>query len=139
MIENKAYTIKNLITGHTYKLYKEDVDSLIIAEPYNFAVIDEDYIAPAKEDMTDLSTYKKIVVENDTPNEADFREGAVSQSDPARKVEQNRTFARARIIQELNDYSYDELKKYCKDNNLNTSGKKAELLERALEHNKTGV
>lgn len=36
----------------------------------------------------------------------------------------------------ISDYTYNELKNYCKKNNLEQSGNKAVLLERVLEHNK---
>lgn len=54
------FNVKNKITGYTYKLPKEDVDRLVIDEPHNFEVIDEDYIKPVIE-IADKTVYSQIV------------------------------------------------------------------------------
>lgn len=62
----EAYLIKNKITGHTFKLLKEECDRLVLEEPENFIVTDENYIAPIKEQEEKTSTYELVVDKNDT-------------------------------------------------------------------------
>ena len=42
-------------------------------------------------------------------------------------------------VKAISEYTYAELKDYCKKNGLKQTGKQAELLERALAHNKLTI
>lgn len=109
MAAKTRYTIKNLVTGFTFDLTKEECDKLVIEEPYNFEVIDKDYVSPVGTVEAETSTYSQVVVgENEeTPK-----------------------------VRGLDEYSYNELKKFAKENNLKQSGKKEELLARCVEYTK---
>lgn len=59
----KTYNIKNKQTGYVFNMSKADCDRLVLDEPYNFEVIDKDYVSPIKSEAKETSTFKKVVVE----------------------------------------------------------------------------
>ncbi len=106
MTEEKFYNVKNLKTGYIYNLRKNDCDRLITEEPDNFEIVDKDYVKPVKK--TDEKTvYEQVIVDNELPAIA--------------------------INKSIAEYTYAELKKYCKENNLSTSGNTEVLRERILK------
>nr|DAX39297.1 MAG TPA: HeH/LEM domain [Caudoviricetes sp.] len=59
----KVYKVKNKITGFIFELSKEVCDKLVTEEPYNFEVIDKDYVPPVRESEQTQSVASKVVVE----------------------------------------------------------------------------
>lgn len=101
------YQVKNKITGYVYDLPKEDCDRLVTEEPYNFEVIDKDYIMPDTE-VKKTTVYSQVV--EDENNSED-------------------------IVKPIAEYTYNELKAYLKKYGLDTSGKKDDLMQKALDYN----
>ena len=60
----KTYNIKNKQTGYIFNMSKADCDRLVLEEPYNFEVVDKDYVSPIKEEPKETPTFKKVVVED---------------------------------------------------------------------------
>lgn len=107
------FDVKNLVTGFVFSLPKEDVDRLFFDEPHNFKVIDKEYVPP-KAKPQEKTVYEKVI-EDDTTDETGKTQDEVKG---------------------IAEYTYAELKEYLKQHKQNTSGKKEDLLQRALEYNK---
>ena len=60
----KTYNIKNKQTGYIFNMSKADCDRLLLEEPYNFEVVDKDYVSPLQEKPQETPTFKKVVVED---------------------------------------------------------------------------
>lgn len=60
----KTYNIKNKQTGYIFNMSKADCDRLVLEEPYNFEVVDKDYISPLQEESKKTPTFKKVVVDD---------------------------------------------------------------------------
>ena len=102
----KTYNIKNKKTGYIFNMSKTDCDRLVIEEPYNFEVVDKDYISPIKEDSKKTSTFNKVVEEDKPKTLEDY------------------------TVPELKEYLTKN------NIEFKSSAKKVELLEMALNHNK---
>lgn len=79
MAEEKTYTIKNLVTGYLFNLTKEECDKLVLNEPHNFKVIDEDYVAPEVEESKKSTVFEKVVIKNSPETGAEGEEWTVPQ------------------------------------------------------------
>lgn len=60
----KTYNIKNKQTGYVFNMSKTDCDRLVRDEPYNFEVVDKDYVSPLLAETKETPTFKKVVVED---------------------------------------------------------------------------
>ena len=68
----KTYNIKNKQTGYIFNMSKADCDRLVTEEPYNFEVVDKDYVSPIKEEPKETPTFKKVVVEDKSKTLEDY-------------------------------------------------------------------
>lgn len=113
-MSKNSYKIKNKKTGFEFLLPKEECDRLVMDEPHNFVVIDEDYVSPlaAKEEKT--STYNKVVDNGNQDGE--------EEKEP----------------KTLEDLTVAELKKILEEREIEyaKSAKKAELIELIQEDDK---
>ena len=98
-----TYTVKNISTGFLFDLSKEDCDKLVMEEPFNFVVLDKNYVSPIQAAVKENDTYKKVVVDDKQKTVEDY------------------------TIAELKDY----LKK--NNIEFKSSANKAELLDLALK------
>ena len=105
----KTYNIKNKQTGYIFNMSKTDCDRLVKEEPYNFEVVDKDYISPIQEGTKKTSTFKKVVEEDKSKTLEDY------------------------TVPELKEYLSEN------NIEFKSGAKKAELLEMALKHNKLGT
>ncbi len=101
----KTYNIKNKQTGYIFNMSKADCDRLVLEEPYNFEVVDKDYVSPIKEEPKETPTFKKVVVEDKPKALEDYS------------------------VPELKEYLTKNNVEF------KSSAKKAELLELALNYN----
>ena len=60
----KTYNINNKQTGYIFNMSKADCDRLVLEEPYNFEVVDKDYVSPLQKEPKETPTFKKVVVED---------------------------------------------------------------------------
>lgn len=60
----KTYNIKNKQTGYIFNMSKTDCDRLVRDEPYNFEVVDKNYVPPLSSESKETPTFKKVVVED---------------------------------------------------------------------------
>lgn len=102
----KTYNIRNKQTGYIFNMSKADCDRLVTEEPYNFEVVDKNYVSPVNTETKKTPTFKKVVVEDKPKTLEDYS------------------------VPELKEY----LTKNNVD--FKSSAKKAELLELALNYNK---
>lgn len=112
----KSYTVKNKVTGFTFLLKKEICDELVINEPFNFEVLDKDYVSPIKE-VEETTVYSKIVGTDEEESEEDEMNQVQDEDE-----------------QELNKMTVPELKAYAAKLNIDIKSltRKDDIIERIL-------
>lgn len=106
LMSKNAYRIKNKKTGFDFLLPKEECDRLVMEEPHNFVVTDEDYVSPLAAKEVKTSTFEKVVASGD---------GKEEEKEP----------------KTLEDLTVAELKKILEEREIEftKSAKKADLIE----------
>lgn len=115
MSEKQFYDVKNKATGKIFNLSKEICDRLVKEEPYNFEVIDKDYVPPKTENKEETTTYNKVVVEpgeqtgeNEAPDYEKMTVAQLTELCEAKKIEIPKKAKKADVIKLLEEYKEPE-------------------------------
>lgn len=106
MAKKDIYTVRNKVTGFTFELTKEVCDNLILEEPYNFEVLDKDYIHPSEKAAEEQTTYNQVIVEDKTTKENDLEAKTVQELKKLcdeNKIEYDKKAKKADLIKLLED------------------------------------
>ena len=74
-----TYTVKNISTGFLFDLSKEDCDKLVLEEPFNFVVLDKNYVSPIQAAVKQKDTYKKVVVDDEPKAIEDYSDSELKE------------------------------------------------------------
>lgn len=95
----KTYNIKNKQTGYIFNMSKADCDRLVREEPYNFEVVDKDYVSPLQEEPKETPTFKKVVVEDKPKTLEDYSVPELKEYLTKNKIEFKSSAKKAELLE----------------------------------------